>query len=427
MKHLKLMLVAALFAASLGARAQEPQKVTLDASGWLIVQTFGNRGDLDARELPRWALRNTIADQRAFGIAPRQSRLRAAIGIPADGLLAGATLKGLVEADFAGGAATADTVIPRLRHYFISANWKNMSNLTLIVGQFWGVAGGNYFSESLAHFAMPRFGGGGFVFRRSPQFRVSADVPAPGPISFNVMAAALTPGDTGSALSGSPGNTSAFPNLEGRVTGVYKQNGKPLAELGVWGHYGRERYEIAAGGPIAFAQDRSVKSKALGADLRFTLPFVTLVGQVWTGSNLDVLASIAGVSAAAGSTTNGTRTDALSDPAHPRMIGLKSKGGFAQAIITPVKGFQLLAGAGMENPDDNTLWDPSSTLASRNNLITKNTQYSAGTIVSLSSKWRMSFEATRYLTQISSDAVGSEKGRDVLPATQFEVGSLITF
>ncbi len=426
MKQLKVMLVAALLAAPVMNHAEEPQKVTLDASGWLIVQTFGNRGDLDARELPRWALLNSASDQRAFGMAPRQSRLRAAIGIPTDGLLAGSTLKGLVESDFAGGATTSDTVIPRLRHYYVAANWKNMANLTFLVGQTWGVAGGNYFSESLAHFAMPRFGGGGFLFRRSPQFRVSADVPVASQLGVTVTAAALTPGDTGGALSQSPGNTSAFPNLEGRITGSYKQDGKPLAEVGLWGHYGRERYEIAAVGPVTQAQDREPTSQAIGVDARVTLPYVQFVGQAFKGKNLDVLASIAGVAAVAGSTTNGIRIDAASDPAHPRYIGLKTKGGFAQAIVTPVKGFQVLAGMGVENPDDNTLWDPLSTLASRDNLITKNTQYSAGTIVSISSKWRMSFEATRYLTQVARNDP-AHANRDVLPATQFELGSLVTF
>ncbi len=426
MKHLKVMLVAALFAIPVANRAQEAQKVTFDASGWLILNGFANRGDVDTRELPRWALPNTIEDQRAFGMAARQSRLRAAIGIPADGFLAGATLKGLVEADFAGDAKTADTVLPRLRHYYVASTWKDLSNLSLLVGQTWGVAGGAYFPESLAHAVMPRFGGAGFAFRRAPQVRVSSDLPVPGPVAFSAMAAALAPGDTGSALSGSNGNISAFPNLEARVSGAYKPEGKPLAEVGLWTHYGREKYEIASVAPVLYAQDSVAKSQAIGIDVRVTLPYVTLVVHAFQGENLDVLASVAGLQAAVPSASNSTTGTLLdnTDPAHPKRVGMKTKGGWAQAVVTPVKGVQVLAGFGMENPDDSTLKLPAAVTVA-DNIITKNTQYSAGTIVSLTSKWRVSFEATRYLTQVSRP--GAPENRDVLPATQFEVGSLLSF
>jgi hypothetical protein len=431
MKQLKLMLVAALIVAPLAPHAQEAQKVTFDASGWIILNSFANRGDMDARDLPRWALPNGIADQRAFGMNARQSRLRAGVGIPSDGFLGGATLKGFVEADFAGGNVTTDTVVPRLRHYFASATFKNLSNLSVLVGQTWGVAGGAYFPEGLAHAVMPRFGGAGFAFRRAPQVRVSGDLPLPGPLGFNVAVAALQPGDTSlggsSANSATQGNDSAFPNLEGRVSANYKMNGKPLAEVGLWTHYGREKYEWDVGAVTSVAQDDTVASQAYGVDMRISLPYVTLIGHAFMGENLDVLASIAGLKAAAPGASNfttGTLTDA-SNPLSVQRKAMKTRGGWAQAVITPVKGFSLLAGMGMENPDDDTLWLASSTLASRDNIITKNTQYSAGTIVNLTSKWRVSFEATRYLTQISK--ASGENGRDVLPATQFEVGSLLAF
>jgi hypothetical protein len=360
----------------------------------------------------------------------RQSRLRAGIGIPSDGLLGGTMLKGFVEADFAGGNVTTDTVVPRLRHYFVSATWKSLSNLSVLAGQTWGVAGGAYFPEGLAHAVMPRFGGAGFAFRRAPQIRVSGDLPLPGPVGFNVAVAALQPGDTSlagsSANSATQGNDSAFPNLEGRVSANYKMNGKPLVELGAWTHYGREKYEWDVGAVTSVAQDYTVASQAYGLDARVTLPYVTLIGHAFIGENLDVLASIAGLKAAAPHATNNATTGTIldaTDPLNVKRKAMKTRGGWAQAVVTPVKGFSLLAGMGMENPDDDTLALKGATIA--DNTITKNTQYSAGTIVNLTSKWRVSFEATRYLTQISK--ASGEKGRDVLPATQFEVGSLVAF
>jgi hypothetical protein len=434
MKHLKLMLVAALFVAPLATRAQEAQKVTFDVSGWLIVNGFFNRGDLDAREASRYAqLNDPDLDQRQIGMAARQSRLRAGIGIPADGLLGGATLKGLVEADFGGGAASADTVLPRLRHYFVAATWKSLSNLSLLVGQTWGVASNAYFPESNAHYLVPRFGGAGFLYRRAPQVRLSADVPA-GPLSFTATVAALTPGDAtagANAAAGAPalnqsvGNDAAFPNLEGRLAAKYSMNGKPMVELGLWTHYGREKYDTEL---TAAATDVTATSNAYGLDVRLTFPYVQVLGQAFTGQNLDVLASIAGtrvsdLGAAVPAYANGVVIDAT-DPANPKATEMETMGGFAQLVISPVKRVQLLVGAGMENPDDDTLKLTGATTVPEG-VITRNTQYSAGTIVALSSRWKVSLEATRYLTTVSSAA--GKDGRDVLPSTQFEVGSLIAF
>ena len=380
------------------------------------------------------ALVNDPANQRAFGMAPRQSRLRAAIGIPTDGLLAGATLKGLVEADFAGDATTADAVIPRMRHYYVAATWKNMSNLTFTVGQTWGLAGANYFSESLAHFAMPRFGGSGILFRRSPQMRVSGDAFVSGPLSVSVAAAVFQPGDTGAAavrVSGSPGNTSAFPNLEARVTTVYKQNSKPMAEVGVWGHYGRERYEIppplarcSRAGPRAEEQG-SRRGRARDAAVRHVRrPGVH--GREPRRARLALPAS----RHAAGSTPARPRTASAStdsDPAHPRYIPLKTKGGYLQANVTVVKGLQVLAGVGMENPDDNDPLDPrTDRRVTRRNLITKNTQYSAGTIATPLEQVEDVLRGDP-LPHHDSNTDAKSQNRDVLPATQFEVGTLVTF
>jgi hypothetical protein len=434
MKHLKLMLVAALIVAPVAPRAQDAQKVTFDVSGWLILNGFMNRGDLDARETSRYArLNNPTLDQRQLGFAARQSRLRAGIGIPADGLLGGATLKGLVEADFGGGAASADTVIPRLRHYFAQATWKNLSNLSVLVGQTWGVASNAYFPESNAHWLVPRFGGAGFLYRRAPQVRMSADVPA-GPLAFTATVAALTPGDatagansgTGApALNQSVGNDAAFPNLEGRIAAKYAMNGKPMVETGLWTHYGRERYDTNISG---LTKDVTAASQAYGVDVRLTFPFVQVLGQAFMGENLDVLNAIAGTvvatdfAAAPAAYRNGVLID-NTDPLNPKARGIETMGGFAQLVISPVKRVQLLVGAGMENPDDDTLHLTGASIP--DGMITRNTQYSAGTVLALSSRWKVSFEATRYLTQISRAA--GENGRDVLPATQFEIGSLIAF
>src|SRR5512142_2719882 len=58
MKHVRAVLVTATFLAALpfGAGAEEPQKVTIDTSGWFILTSYFNNGPLNAGDLPRWAL-----------------------------------------------------------------------------------------------------------------------------------------------------------------------------------------------------------------------------------------------------------------------------------------------------------------------------------------------------------------------------------
>ena len=64
----------------------------------------------------------------------------------------------------------------RLRHAWVSAAWPQLGNLSVLVGQSWGIVGGPSFAQSLSHLATPRFAGAGFLYRRAPQLRVSGDV-----------------------------------------------------------------------------------------------------------------------------------------------------------------------------------------------------------------------------------------------------------
>ena len=106
MKHLKVILLAALVFAPFVTRAEEaPQKTTFDASAWLVTYGFQNAGQFDATELPRYRLNETVADQKQEGWAARESRLRAGLTVPTDNFLAGSVVKGLLEVDFMGGTA----------------------------------------------------------------------------------------------------------------------------------------------------------------------------------------------------------------------------------------------------------------------------------------------------------------------------------
>ncbi len=440
MKHLKVILLAALVFAPFVTRAEEaPQKTTFEPGAWLVLGGFQNSGAFDGRELPRFVLplADATVDQKQEGWLVRQSRLRFGVTVPTDNYLAGALLKGLIEVDFMGGtptagtagtagytstasAATVDPTIIRMRHVYFSASWKQMNNLTLTVGQTWGPAMTLNFAQSLAHLAVPRFGGAGFLYRRAPQVRLSGDVPA-GPVTLALSGAVVSPGDLASAASGSAGNESAVPNFEGRVAAkVGAQGVVKGAELGFGIHYGSERYLTSA----ASVKDVTASSQLYALDGKLDFGIVNLIGGIWQGQNLDVYNSIAGQAAATAGTDVPGRLGVLFDttnPNDPKAYEIKSQGAYLQLGVVPAKAITLVAGAGFENPDDKTLHLPAATTPGTGYIL-RNTQYSAAVIWAVTSKWKVSFEATRFLTQYQATAAAS----DILTGNQFQVGSLLS-
>jgi hypothetical protein len=413
MKTRSRLIAALLLAAPLASRAaEEPQKLTLETSGWLVLNSFANGGSFETMDLPRIAVSRPEEGERALGMAVRQSRLRLNIGIPSDGLLMNAKLKGFVEGDFMGGrGGDVSTVLPRLRHAWVSATWPRLGNLSLLVGQTWGIAPGPYFASSLSHLAVPRFGGAGFLYRRAPQVRVSGDLPV-SDFGFIYQAAVLTPGD-------GSGDRAGFANGEARIAAAYRPDRKPLAEVGLFTHYGREKFHFdPTTGPQALpAEEKTVSSRAFGLDAKLDLPYVQVLGGAWQGQNLDTLASVAGLEARGTQATGFIPGVVLDTPAHT-VKSIETRGAWAQAVVTPLKGFQLLVGGGLEDPDDATL--PAATAEGR---ITKNRQLSVGTIVNLTSKWRLSLEGTRYLTNVARPAASG--GNGMYTSNQIEVSTLL--
>ncbi|WP_243337556.1 hypothetical protein [Anaeromyxobacter soli] len=405
-----LLAAALLLASPLAALPDEPQKLTLDTSGWLLLNTYASSGALNANDLPRFA-RGGPDGEAALGMGVRQSRLRLNVGIPSDGLLANAKLKALVELDFMGGntVGSDDPSLPlvRLRHAWVSAAWPELANLTVLAGQTWGIVGGPYFAQSLSHLATPRFAGAGFLYRRAPQVRVSGDLGRTFGVVYQL--GALAPldraGVTADAANGAPGpagERSGTPNVEARVAGVYRPGGKATAELGVSGHAGREKYSFAATADRA-AKDVTAESRALALDLKLDLPYVQLVGGAFAGENLDILYAV-------------NAKGVVADVALARVSNVETRGLWAQAAVTPVPGYTLLLGAGREDPRDATLPAASAT----SSPIRRNSQLSAGALVNLTSRWRLGLEATRYVTDTATVT-----GADTYTANQLELSTLL--
>jgi len=375
--------------------------VTVELGGWFVLNGFAGHGGLNAADQPRFAVAAPDGES-SLGMAVRQSRLRAGVGIPADGLVPGARLRGLLELDFMGGYVASDASLPivRLRHAWVSAAWKDKGNLTLLLGQTWGVFTGPYFAASLSHLATPRFAGAGFLYRRAPQLRLSGEVGSTAALLWTVAALAPIDRATATASAVGVGERSGLPDVEGRLAVAVKAPVK--LEVGVSGHWGQEKFQLVGPPP----RNSTVDSIGYAVDARVETRFVTLVGAAFQGENLDVWYSVA-----PGVRTTATTVDTVD-----------TRGLWAQAQVTPVKGFQLLLGGGLEQPEREDL--PATIPATAGGTQTFSTPYdnkqaSVAAVLNLASRWRVSAEGTRYWTKAVD---GSRRN-----ASQFEVSSLVAF
>jgi hypothetical protein len=387
--------------------------VTLDLGGWLVWASFATFGGLDANELPRAAVPPPA--EQTLGMTVRQSRLRGSLGLPSDGLLRGTRLRGLVELDLAGGSASGDESSPlvRLRHAWVEASAPELANLSVLVGQTWGIAGGPNAALSLGHLATPRFTGAGFLSRRAPQLRASAELG--GTLAVQAQAALLAPMDKATspaATAAAPdrppvtsvGERSGLPNVEGRVALLWRPGGSRRLEVGLSGHAGREKWRLTgAGGDV----DASVDSYAGALDARLDLGCVTVVGAGFAGKNLDVLSSLsAGVTLSLDSSGNPIAA-----------TGIAAYGGWGQVQLRPLAFLTLLAGAGMEQATRGALpFNPASGTVPLRNL-----QASGGALLDLTGRWQAGVEYTTYQTTY----VGTPNR--VLTAGQLEVSTRYAF
>jgi hypothetical protein len=403
--------------------AAAPDKVTYDWSGWFILHGYYDSGGLNAPDFAKLATTaptDTYAAREQTGVGVKQSRFRMNVGIPSDGFLAGAALKGLVEFDFAGASAGDISMFqPRLRHAFVSSTWKQLNDLQVLVGQTWGVAPGPYFANSLTHIIMPRFGGAGYLFRRAPQVRVSGNVPLAAGAALSLTGAALTP-------DSAEGNRSGMPHLEGRIAANYRMNGKQLFDVGFFTHYGTDSYETFDATTLTsvatkYAGD-DVNSQLFGIDAKIDLPYVSLVGTWFTGQNLHSYnATAPGVIRIQQTPAGGSKTLVGVDDA-------KTTGFFAQATLTPIKGVQLIGGYGVETPDEDNFTTAGTDIFATANApqIVSNAQISGGVILNVTSKWRVGLEYTQYSTEYFYGKAAADQ-KKTFDSSQIEFGTLLAF
>jgi len=397
-------------------------KVTFNPYGFILTNAFMSSSAFATDDYPQYAVRPGALTDRNFLLSSRYNRIGVKIG-GAEAL--GAKLNAVMEADFgfgfvvsAGQAVQTSTQasnfdfykpIARMRLGYVTATWGDPdAKVTLLTGFDYGLVN-PLFAVTLGYIGTPLFQNAGNLYTRSTQLKVTGElgkdngltaaVSVSDPMDQNIFAGSGQNQETPTASSG---NRSRVPELEARVSGKFKSE-MAAGEVGISGGYHKERYLLGA---IAAAtatasqtftpngQTVDLDSLIGGVDAVFKFPFVEVRGEGFLGHNADMYFGHLGQGGVNATTT----ATALTNVRNKR-----TKGFWAQGIVTPIEGIQLTGGYGVELPFAEDL------LISGNNqsVRTRNSIASAGIIWSASKALKFSLEgAYTYTSTKTTNATG---------------------
>ncbi len=330
-----LLLTLACAACATRLSAQEPsQGPDIEASvhGLILMNAFHTSAKVNNVDVPQFVLPPDPADhpdQSASGATVRQSRVTAMALVPS---FAGGALAGTLDVDFFGGQqpSSGGRTFPllRIRRAFAELTW---SRTAILVGQesppIAAVS-----PSSLASIGFPDFAASGNLWLWIPQIRLSGDLAPAGGVRIGAEIAALAPtsGDPQGAFLTQPdiAERSDRPFLQGRARARWGA-GEELGEVSFGGHYGW----------IVDASGNEIPSKALAFS-------------VWTSivRGLELRAEGFTGQALAGLGGGGIGQNMVTDG-----VPVRTKGGWAQLNVKPSASWEIGAGAGIDDPDDQDL------------------------------------------------------------------------
>jgi hypothetical protein len=333
--RLPVILLALAAGATAPLAAQQPD-IEASVHGLVLMNAFHTTDNVNNSDVPQFAIPATPTGPEAStsSATVRQSRITVFALVPE---FAGGAIKGELDVDFFGGQqpSTGGRTFPllRVRRAVAELTWNRVA---LLVGQesppITSVS-----PSSLASIGFPDFAGAGNLWLWIPQIRLSADLaPSGGGLSVGAEVAALAPtsGEPQGAFATQPdiAERSGRPFIQGRVRARWGQ-GDRLGEVSAGGHYGW----------ILDASGNRVPSKALALS-------------VWTpiGSRLELRAEGFTGQALAGLGGGGIGQNMVRDG-----VPVRSAGGWAQLNLRPSMQWEIGGGAGIDDPDDGDLGDPS--------------------------------------------------------------------
>lgn len=320
-----------------GPAAAAGGDVEVTPYGFILVN--GGISDRIATDIPFRANLTDSGDARTtFLLTARQTRV--GLRLSADRNTWSAS--GSIELDFwgrKGSAANGASMqsAPRLRLAFFTLKKDRVS---LLFGQNWTIFA-PLSPNSLAHVSIPPLSGSGNLWNRMPQIRIDYTFPAGDQGSILLQAAAVRPiaadatGDGQAELLGA-GEHSGLPFGQARLAWVESH-----FTFGVSTHVGQEDWQQAY--PDSFFTDKKTKTWAVAADAQADVSVLGISAEAFTGTNLGMLFSGAGV-------------DLLPVPAEPGAVagrydveGMDVIGGWGQIAIRPAGSkVQFHGGTGIE-------------------------------------------------------------------------------
>ncbi|MBN1929502.1 MAG: hypothetical protein JW764_08170 [Chlorobiaceae bacterium] len=247
-------------------------------------------------------------------------------------------LNGNIEFDFLSFVGAENNSSPRLRHGYLKAYWP-ANDFSIIAGQTWDV------NASLIPFVddPALMWDAGNIGGRHPQIRLTKGFKSGDKSRVEVaVAAARTIGETNVSNADS-GKDAAMPSIQGRLalSTPLLVSGKP-ATIAVSGHYGQEEWDTTTSG-----EHETLDSWSCVLELSLPLSDRLLfAGELFTGENLDDYWG--GI----GQGRNG-------------VTAIRSHGGWAALRYAASPETTLSLGAGLDDPNDKDLPNPTPTVSVR--------------------------------------------------------------
>ena len=314
------------------AAAQDRPQIEAAVHGLVLMNAFHTSDKTNNSDVPQFALPADPADNpasSASGGTVRQSRVTVTAVVPEFGRGA---LRGELDVDFYGGQqpSTGGRTFPllRIRRAFAELSW---GRVMLLVGQE-APPIAMVSPSSLASIGFPEFAGAGNLWLWLPQVRVGADLPATRGVRLGAEVAALAPtsGEAQGAFLTQPdiAERSGRPFLQGRARAQWGDPEEP-GEVSVGGHYGW----------IVDAEGNRVASRAAALS-------------IWTplGRRLDLRAEAFTGQALAGLGGGGIGQNMVRDG-----VPVRTAGGWIQLNLHPSEVWEVGAGVGVDDPDDDDL------------------------------------------------------------------------
>jgi hypothetical protein len=314
--------------------SQQPD-IEAAVHGLILMNAFHTTDNVNNSDVPQFAVPTmpTSPEASTSSATVRQSRVTVFALVPE---FAGGAIKGELDVDFFGGQqpSTGGRTFPllRVRRAVAELTWNQVA---LLVGQesppIAAVS-----PSSLASIGFPDFAGAGNLWLWIPQIRLSADFPPAGGLRVGADVAALAPtsGEPQGAFLTQPdiAERSGRPFFQGRVRARWGE-GERLGEVSAGGHYGW----------ILDASGGRVPSKAVAVS-------------IWTpvGSRVELRAEGFTGQALAGLGGGGIGQNMVRDG-----VAVRTVGGWAQLNLRPSIQWEIGGGAGIDDPDDEDLGDPS--------------------------------------------------------------------